>query len=157
MHHTWTRGTDRITTDPAQIDHAVVHGFLSTCYWAQGIPRTIYERSVRGSICFSVQVGGAQAGFARVTSDRATIAYVGDVFVLEASRGRGLSRWLMECVLAHPDLQDLRRWILLTRDAHGLYAKFGFRPIAAPDRWMDRWEKDLYARLAAQQGPPPLA
>ena len=153
MYPSWRRDGATITTDPAEIDHDVVHGFLSASYWAQGMPRDIYERSVRGSIPFSVRVDGAQAGFARVISDRATIAYVGDVFVLEAYRGRGLSRFLMECMLAHPDLQNLRRWILATRDAHGLYAKFGFTPLAAPDRWMDRWERDLYARLAQRDAP----
>ena len=97
--------------------------------------------------CFGLYApDGAQAGFSRIISDRATVAYLGDVFVLEPHRGRGLSKWMMDCIIGHPDLQGLRRWILLTRDAHGLYQQFGFTPLAKPDRWMELWAPDVYKR-----------
>jgi GNAT superfamily N-acetyltransferase len=142
----WTRGAFTVSTDPARVDLDVVHGFLTTCYWALGIPREVVRRSLECSLCFGVYEGAQQVGFARIVTDRATVAYVGDVFLLEPWRGRGLARWLMECVVAHPDLQGLRRWILLTRHAHGLYEKFGFTPLHAPDRWMERRESQLYTR-----------
>lgn len=144
--HEWRRGDHLITTDPARVNLDVVHGFLTSCYWAKGISRETVGRSIEGSIPFSLYAGASQVGFARVISDRATIAYLGDVFVLDAYRGRGLARWLSETALAHPDLVGLRRWILLTRDAHALYASVGFTPLAAPDRWMERWDPDVYAR-----------
>lgn len=144
----WQRGEFTVDTDRARVDFDVVHGFLTGCYWAQGIPRAIVERSVAGSLPFGLyhDGDGAQVGFARVISDFTTYAYVGDVFVLEAWRGRGLSKFLMECVTAHPDLQGLRRWVLATRDAHGLYRQFGFTEIAHPERWMHRWDPDVYGR-----------
>lgn len=144
----WQRGEFTVDTDRARVDFDVVHGFLTGCYWAQGVPRAIVERSVAGSLPFGLyhDGDGAQVGFARVISDFTTYAYVGDVFVLEAWRGRGLSKFLMECVTAHPDLQGLRRWVLATRDAHGLYRQFGFTEIAHPERWMHRWDPDVYGR-----------
>lgn len=142
----WTRGDAVVTTDPARVDLDVVHGYLTTSYWCAGISRELVQRSIDNAIPFSMYVGGEPAGFARVVTDRATVAYVGDVFVLPRFRGRKLSVWTMECVVAHPDLQGLRRWILLTRDAHGLYAKFGFTPLKAPDRWMERHFPDPYGR-----------
>ena len=145
-HEEWRRGPFTISTDPARLDLDVVHGFLTTSYWAGGIPREVVRRSIEGAIAFGIFEGGAQVGFARVITDRATFAYLADVFVLEGWRGRGLSRWLMECIVAHPDLQGLRRWMLATRDAHGLYAKFGFTPLASPERWMHRWDPEVYTR-----------
>ena len=143
----WTREKYLITTDVAAANIDVVHQFLSTeLYWAKGIPREIVARAVQHSICFSVLHGGALVGFARVTSDHATVAYVGDVFVLPAHRGCGISKWLMECIASHPELQGLRRWMLATADAHGLYAKFGFTPMKAPARWMEKHDPDVYKR-----------
>jgi GNAT superfamily N-acetyltransferase len=142
----WRRGEYTITTDPARVDLAVVHGFLTTCYWAKGIPLELVRRSIEHSLAFSVYDGDRQVGFARVITDYATFAYLGDVFVLESHRGRGLSKWLMEVVVAHPQLQGFRRWVLLTRDAHGLYRQFGFAAVAAPERYMERWTPDIYQR-----------
>ncbi len=115
-----------VSTDPARLDLDLIHGYLTRSYWAAGIPREIVERSVRQSLNFGVYEGTRQVGFARVVTDLATFAYLADVFVLEDYRGRGLSKWLMQTLLAHPDLQDVRRWHLVTRDAQGLYARFGF-------------------------------
>ena len=140
----WTRGGFTISTDPGRIDLDVVHGFLVTCYWAEGIPRALVERSIEHSLCFGLYHGDRQIGFARVISDRATFGYLGDVFVLDAYRGRGLGRWLMEVVHAHPDLQGFRRWVLLTRDAHALYRQAGYAPLARPERYMERWEPETY-------------
>jgi len=142
----WRRGEYLITTDPARVDLAVVHGFLSESYWAKGIPLETVRRAVEHSLNFSVYDGARQVGFARVITDSATFAYLGDVFVLETHRGRGLSRWLMEVIVAHPELQGFRRWVLLTRDAHGLYRKVGFKPIAAPERYMELWVPEVYQR-----------
>jgi GNAT superfamily N-acetyltransferase len=141
-----TRGTFRVSDDPALLDLDVVHGFLRESYWATGIPREVVERSVRGSLCFGVYEASSQIGFARCVTDRATYAYVADVFVLPSHRGRGLSKWLMECILSHPDLQGLRRWGLVTADAHGLYAQFGFGPPARPERHMEKLDPEVYAR-----------
>jgi GNAT superfamily N-acetyltransferase len=140
----WRRGESLITTDPARVDLAVVHGFLTESYWAKGIPLETVRRAIEHSLNFSVYDGARQVGFARVITDYATFAYLGDVFVLESHRGRGLSRWLMEVIVAHPELQGFRRWVLLTRDAHGLYEKVGFKQVAAPERYMELWTPDVY-------------
>ena len=137
-----------ISTERGRLDLDLIHGFLTNCYWAKGIPRDVVARSIENSICFGVYDGhGAQVGFARVVTDFATFAYLGDVFVLEPSRGRGLGKWLMECVMGHPRLQGLRRWVLLTRDAHGLYSRFGFTPVKSPERDMELHRPDVYERL----------
>jgi GNAT superfamily N-acetyltransferase len=146
MHEEWHRDGLTISTDPARLDLDLIQGFLSASYWAPGIPREVVARSIEHSLCFGIYEGARQVGFARVITDRATFGYLGDVFVLESHRGRGLSRWLMECVHAHPELQGFRRWVLLTRDAHGLYAQHGWTPIANPDRYMERWTPDVYRR-----------
>src|ERR1700726_2390653 len=126
------RGEFSISTDRSRLDLDVIYGFLTNCYWAKGIPRGVVARSIEHSLCFGIYDGsGAQVGFARVVSDFATVAYLGDVFVLESHRVRGLSKWLMECIVKHPALQNLRRWILLTRDAHELYSQCGFAPLKA--------------------------
>jgi GNAT superfamily N-acetyltransferase len=140
------RGEFLISTDRARLDLDLVHGFLTNCYWAKGIPRDVVLRSIEHSLCFGVYDGSGQVGFARVVSDFATVAYLGDVFILESHRGRGLSKWLMECIVQHPALQNLRRWILLTRDAHGLYSQFGFTPVKAPERYMELHRPDVYER-----------
>src|ERR1700733_10827217 len=134
-----------ISTDPARLDLDVIHGFLTNCYWAKGIPREVVARSIEHSLVFGVHDGSAAAvRFARVISDFATIAYVGDVFVLDTHRGRGLGKWLMESITRHPALQNLRRWILTTRDAHGLYAQVGFTPVQSPERFMELHQPDVY-------------
>ena len=153
------RGEFLISTDSARLDLDVIHGFLTNCYWAKGIPREVVARSTQNSLCFGIyhevgersagltitgRTGALQVGFARVISDFATIAYLGDVFVLEAYRGRGLSGWMMECIVRHPQLQGLRRWILLTRDAHWLYAKFGFTAVKSPASYMELHQADIY-------------
>jgi GNAT superfamily N-acetyltransferase len=141
------RGEFVISTDPARLDLDVIHDFLTNCYWAKGIPREVVARSIEHSLCFGIYDGrGLQVGFARVISDFATIAYLGDVFVLESHRGRGLSKWLMECVMQHPALQNLRRWILTTRDAHGLYSQVGFTPVKSPERYMELHQPNVYDR-----------
>lgn len=134
-----------ISTDKEKIDVALVHHFLSeSSYWAKNIPLEVVRTSIENSVCFGVYEGDDQVGFARVTTDKATFGYVGDVFILEAYRGRGLSKWLMQSILAHPELQGFRRWILATADAHGLYAQSGFKPLAKPERWMELHEPDVY-------------
>jgi len=141
---TWVRDTFTVTCDPAKLDRAVIAEFLASSYWAKGIPRATVEKSLEGSLCFALLDGDRQVGFARVITDRATIAYLGDVFVLPEYRGKGLAKWLMECVMSHPDLQGLRRWVLATLDAHGLYEQFGFTPLKNPDRFMERHNPNPY-------------
>jgi GNAT superfamily N-acetyltransferase len=142
----WTRDGFAISTDPARLDRPRIHEFLSRSYWAAGIPPETVERSIEGALCFGLYEGSAQVGFARVITDRATFAYVADVFVLESHRGHGLGVWLMEAVRAHPDLQNLRRWILMTRDAHGLYERVGFLRTADPGRCMEILDREVYTR-----------
>jgi GNAT superfamily N-acetyltransferase len=136
--HTWHRGDYEISTDKTRIDLQVVINFLATSYWAASRPPATTQRGIEHSLCFGMYHGDEQIGFARVTTDYATIAYIGDVFVVEGYRGQGLAQWLMECIIAHPELQGLRRWILTTRDAHGLYDKIGFGPLVKGERWMER-------------------
>ena len=141
-----------ISTDPDRVDVAQTHRFLSEeSYWAAGVPREVVERSIAGSLVFGIYKGMKQVGFARVVSDRATFAWVGDVFVLPEYRGHALGKWLMECIVSHPDLQGLRRWMLATRDAHDLYAKYGFTPLHDPTRFMERWDRDVYKRQATER------
>jgi N-acetylglutamate synthase-like GNAT family acetyltransferase len=148
MHHLWSKGGYEIGTDAARVDVEVVHGFLADSYWAKGIPVETVRRSIENSLCFGVYHDKQQVGFARIISDHATFAYLADVFILPAYRGRGLSQWLMECIMGHPDLQGLRRWMLATQDAHGLYAKFGFTHLKSLDSWMEIHRPDIYARSA---------
>lgn len=142
-HHTWTRGEYEISTDPARLDLDLTHRFLSEeAYWSPGVPRDVVERAIANSMVFgayhSGPGGSAQVGLARVVSDKATFAWICDVFVLPEHRGQGLGKWLMECATSHPDLQGLRRWMLATRDAHGLYEQYGFTPLDDPSRFMIR-------------------
>lgn len=135
----------RIGTDFADVDLDVVHGFLSRdAYWCRGITRERVERAARHSLCFSALLDGAQVGFARVVTDRATFGYLADVFVLPAHRGQGISQAMMASILAHPELQGLRRFLLATSDAHGLYAKYDFQPITRPERFMERYRPDAH-------------
>lgn len=135
-----------VTTDPARIDFKVVHEFLSRSYWAENIPRETMAKAIENSLSFSLFKDDKQIGFARVVTDRSTYAYLADVFVLEAHRGQGLGVWFMSVLFAHPDLQGLRRFQLATRDAHGLYRKFGFETPQNPDRLMEivKRASDLY-------------
>lgn len=145
MIHEWRRGEYVISTDKERLDLSVIHHFLTTSYWAAGIPIETVQRSLEHSLAFGVYKEDQLVGFARVITDYATFAYIGDVFVLEAFRGQGLSKWLMEVVVAHPELQGFRRWILLTRDAHELYKKYGFIPVQSPERYMERVFPDVYS------------
>lgn len=142
----WRRDDSEVSTDPARLDLDVIHNFLTNCYWARGIPLETVKRSIQHSLCFGVYKSGQQVGFARVITDYATFAYLADVFVVEAHRGQGLSKWLMECIVSHPELQGLRRWALVTRDAEQLYKKFGFEEIRPPQIWMVRQDNSVYAR-----------
>ena len=142
----YRRGEFTISTDPQRLDIDVIYGFLTNSYWAEGISRELVIRSIENSLCFGVYKADKQIGFARVISDCATYAYIGDVFILDPYRGQGLSKWLMRCIVDHPRLQGLRRWSLLTRDAHRLYAQFGFTPLSAPERWMERHDSEIYQR-----------
>jgi len=149
-----TRGEYVISTDRARIPLAVVHRYLSEeSYWAKGIPLATVQASVQNALNFGVYHGADLVGFARVVTDYATFAYVGDVFVLPAHRGRGLSKWLMETVAADPRLSGFRRWLLATRDAHGLYAQSGYAPLATTERWMEK--KPITGYEAPGSGPPP--
>lgn len=140
------RGEFLVTTDRTQQSEELIHQFLAQSYWAEGIPRETVARSLRNSLCFALLEGSRQIGFARVVTDYATFAYVADVFILESYRGRGLAKFLMECVVKHPELQGLRRWLLATRDAHSLYRKFGFTPLAKPDRFMELHHPNVYQK-----------
>lgn len=157
------RGDYRISTDPSRLDLVAIHGYLTRSYWSPGISRELVARAAAHSLCFGLyhraaaaggdagreHVRDAQVGYARVITDRATFAYLCDVYVLEEHRGHGLGVWLMEVVTAHPDLQGLRRFVLITRDAHGLYAKFGFTPLVRPEGYMEVHRTGLYG------GAPP--
>ena len=137
----------RISDDPADVDLDVVHGFLSQqAYWCQGIPRAVVEKGLANSLCFSAWLDGRQVGFARVIGDRATFGYLADVFVLPEYRGRGISKALVAAAMAHPDSQGLRRMMLATRDAHSLYAGFGFTAPARPESLMERYRPDIYRK-----------
>ena len=141
----WANYEFTIDTDKERLDVDSIQSFLKNdSYWAQSRTREQTEAAIANSICFGLYHVERQIGFARVVSDRATIAYVGDVYVIDEFRGQGLSKWLMETVIAHPELQGLRRWVLATRDAHGLYEKYGFHELVHPERWMERPAPDAY-------------
>lgn len=133
-----------VTSDPAAVDLEAVHAYLRTSYWAEDMPRDLLARAIANSIPFSVKRGAEQVGFARVITDRATFAYLSDVYILEAYRGRGLARRLMDAVMSHPDLQGLRRFSLTTRDAEGLYRQYGFTELATPRRHLEIFRPGLY-------------
>jgi GNAT superfamily N-acetyltransferase len=151
-----TRGEYVISTDRARLPVAQVHRWLhDESYWAKDIPLDVVQTSVLNSLNFGLYHGDALVGFARVVTDYATFAYVGDVFVLAEHRGRGLSKWLMATIAADPRLAGFRRWILATRDAHGLYAQAGYAPLAQPDRWMEWRPVMRYAGPPRESEPPP--
>lgn len=151
----WRRGEYTISTDNKRLDIGGIHDFVSNqSYWAQGRAIETMQRAIDNSLNFGLYKNNQLIGFARVVTDYATFAWIADVFVLSEHRGLGLSKWIMEVILSHPELQGLRRWVLATKDAHGLYARFGFIPLHRPERWMERpdpnmlerpdyWEKDL--------------
>ncbi len=137
----------RISTEPQLLDIAMIHDFLSTkAYWSLKIPKETVIRSIEHSLCFGVYKNSEQVGFARVVSDYSTIAYLGDVFILEAHRGKGLSKILMKAIMNHVSLQGLRRWILLTGDAHGLYKKFGWKELADSSIWLELHDSNVYKK-----------
>jgi N-acetylglutamate synthase-like GNAT family acetyltransferase len=126
-----------ISTDPGLLNFAMIFNYLAIeSYWAKGIPAEKLKKAITNSLCFGIYKGAEQIGFARVVTDQATFAYICDVFILENYRGEGLSKWLIQTIKDHSDLQGLRRWLLATADAHGLYAQFGFKPVEKTDRWM---------------------
>jgi GNAT superfamily N-acetyltransferase len=146
---TFERARDayRVSTDPSLLDIDVIVGFLKDAYWSPGIPRATVEQAIANSLNFGLYADGAQIGFARVCTDQATFAYLMDVFVLREHRGAGLGVWLMECVMQHPDLQNLRIFRLATRDAHGLYEKVGFSRVANPDVMMEINRPHVYLEM----------
>jgi GNAT superfamily N-acetyltransferase len=149
----WKKGCFQVTTDQSRLDLQMIQAFLACeSEWARGIPAPTVNKSIRNSLCFGLFEDGNQIGFARVISDRATIAYLGDVFVLPKHRRRGLATWLMKCVTSHPDLQNLRRWILLTKDAHGLYRKYGFVGLSHPESYMELHDPDVYGVRGTSRG-----
>ncbi|PMG47355.1 GNAT family N-acetyltransferase [Shewanella sp. 10N.286.52.B9] len=134
-----------ISTDQNKLDISVIHGFISQSYWAKGMPITVLAKAIEHSLCFGVFTDqGEQVGFARLITDRATFAYLADVFITDQHRGIGLSKLLIETVISHPDIQGLRRMMLATRDAHGLYAQYGFLPIDNPEILMQIWRPNIY-------------
>ncbi|MSR62894.1 MAG: N-acetyltransferase [Planctomycetes bacterium] len=146
----WNQGSYRVSDEPGALDLDLVHGFLTRSYWASGISRELVQRSLAHSRAFGLYrrepAPERQVGFARVITDQATFAYLADVFVLEHERGRGLAKFLLQCIHAHPELQGLRRWLLVTRDAQDLYRQFGWRSLPEPEKHMEILRRDAYQR-----------
>ena len=143
----WQQGDFTVTDNREDLDIEVIHGFLCReSYWAEHIPRATVEKAITHSLCFGLYHAGKQIGFARAVSDHATFAYLADVFVLTDYRGRGLGKWLVSCILIHPELQGLRRWMLATLDAHGLYEQNGFVPLRHPEWFLEIHYPDIYCR-----------
>jgi len=143
----WKHEEFTVTDERSRLDLAVIHSFLLRSYWAPDVPLEIVRRSIENSLCFGAFAGERQIGFARVITDRATFAYLADVFVLEDWRRRGVSKFLVRCIREHPELQNLRRWMLATADAHGLYRQFGFHELREPQRLMEIVDRDVYQRM----------
>ena len=148
MAQEWRQGEYLISTDKRRLDLSVIHGFLTTSYWAAGIPIEIVKRSIEHSLAFGVYEEDKQVGFARVITDYATFAYISDVFILEDYRGQGLSKWLMQVIADLSELQGLRKWVLITRDAHELYRKTGFTELENAERYMEKNFPDVYKTAA---------
>jgi len=140
------RGAYLISTEKSRLDIQVIHNFLTHAYWSEGIPIETVRRALEHSFTFGVYHGEQQVGMARVVTDFTTFAYIADVFILASFRGQGLGIWLMEVVMAHPDLQGLRRWVLATKDAHTLYQKVGFTPLQNPGRFMEKVVPNIYLK-----------
>jgi GNAT superfamily N-acetyltransferase len=147
----WFQGEYRLTDCRTDMDATAIHAYLQRSYWAEGIPLRIVERAIDHSLCFGAFRDAQQVGFARVISDLTTFAYLADVYVLEAHRGRGLSKWMMNIIRAYPDLQGLRRWMLATRDAHGLYRQSGFSALLHPEWMMEITAPDIYLQHNAHK------
>ncbi len=146
IHYTERDGALELSTDPARLERAMIHEYLGVhSYWAKGVPSDVVDRAIDHSLCFGVYRGDAQVAFARVVTDRATFAYLADVFVQPSAQGEGVGKWMIASIMRHPDLQGLRRFLLATRDAHTLYARFGFAPLANPSRFLERFDPDVYA------------
>jgi GNAT superfamily N-acetyltransferase len=140
----WLRGEYSISTDRSRLDIDLIHDFISNhSYWGRGRAREVVQRSIENSMAFGLYQGEQQVGFARIVTDYATFAWVADVFIVPEHRGRGLSKWLMEVIIAYPTLQGFRRWVLSTKDAHGLYEQFGFIKLHRPERWMERPDPNM--------------
>ncbi len=136
-----------LSTHQSDMDFSTIHEFLKSSYWAKGIPQDTLQTALDNSLCFGVFTQeGLQVGFARVVTDYATFGYLSDVFVVPSHRGKGLCQWLLQAVFEHPQLQNFRRFMLATADAHGLYSRFGFKPLAQPDWFMENWVPDIYQR-----------
>ncbi|MGO2512079.1 GNAT family N-acetyltransferase [Marinomonas polaris] len=135
----------RVSSHREEMDFDAIHTYISSTYWAEGIPKETFKKALDNSLCFGVfSSEGKQVGFARMITDQATFAYLADVFIDEAHRGKGLSKWLMQEVHDHPSLQGLRRILLATRDAHSLYQQFGYTPLSSPLTFMQKWQPDIY-------------
>ncbi len=143
MKKNFRKGSYLISTDKTKLDIKVIHGFLSTSYWAKNRSLKTTKKTIKNSLCFGVYYKNRQVGYARVITDYATYAYLADVFIIEEFRGRGLSKWLMEVILKYDEIRDLRRWFLATSDAHKLYEKFGFTALNEPGKFMEMFRKDL--------------
>lgn len=146
MPHEWRNCDILITDNPSLLDLGVIHGFLTNSYWSAGVPRELLKRAIENSLSFGVYDASKQVGFARAITDRASFAYLADVFILDSHQGRGLGKQLMRFIRSHPDLQGLRRWHLVTRDAHGLYQQFGFSGLSDPARHMEIFVAEACAR-----------
>lgn len=145
-------GPYTVSDDPARLDLHAMHAYLRRAYWSEQIPFEVIEQAARGSLCIGAyDAAGGQVGLARFISDYATFCYVCDVYVLEEHRGRGLSKAMVAMAMSHPRLQGLRRWNLVTNDAHGLYRQFGFKPLAQVERHMERIDPGMYKRAAEKQ------
>jgi len=154
MAEEWRRGEFTISTDPDRLDIGMIHDYLSNAsYWGMGRPIEIVRRSIENSLSFGVYRNTTQVGFARVVTDYATFAWLADVFILPEVQRRGIGKWLIGVVVSHPRLPSLRRWILATRDAHGLYSQYGFTPLSAPARFMERLA-ERHQGTNARQEPP---
>ncbi len=140
----WTKDKFTISDDVSRLNLDTICDFLSRAYWADKRPRRVTEKSIQHSLCFGVYDGDRQVGFARVVTDYAVFAYLCDVFIHEEYRGQALGKWMMECIMSHPDLRGLRRWCLVTRDAHGLYSQFGFTELDGPSRWMEKFDSTAW-------------
>ncbi|SHF51549.1 GNAT family N-acetyltransferase [Flavisolibacter ginsengisoli] len=141
------KGDFIISTDKSKLDLSFIHGYLSKeAYWSKNIPFDVVQTAANNSLNFGLYYKNRQIGYARVITDYATIAYLGDVFIISEFRGQGLSKWMLDKLMNHPGLQGLRRWILLTRDAHMLYKKYGWTEIASPEKWMEKHDPGVYAK-----------
>lgn len=136
MVHEFRKGIYLISTNKRKLKANTIHDFLTNSYWSKGIKIERVKKAIQGSLCFGVYHNTKQIGFARVITDFTSFGYLADVFIIEKYRGRGLSVWLMKCILNHPELKDVKSWMLATRDAHGLYSKFGFKPLKEPQKYM---------------------